>query len=127
MVCSGTKSNDFEGKIEVQLSENVVDNPILDVRDLDIFEERQRLKDVTNSGMNVTNIWNENDIKVVVMGENDLNQRKAKISDDFMMDISNCIDDDNATLVVKGKKHCITKQKPIINVAKVPVLECSIR
>ena len=96
-------------------------NPTLDVRELENF-----------GGINDTTMLKEADPTALNVESVDLNQRLGMrgakiISMDFMTEVENSIEDENATLDEDAKKQCITKQKPMGNVSKVPVLECNIR
>ena len=93
----------------------------LDVRELENF-----------GGINDTTMLTEADPTALNVESVDLNQRLGMrgakiISGDLMTEVENSSEDDNSTLDEDAKKQCMTKQKPMGNVTKVPVLECNIR
>ena len=101
MLCNGESQvvHKRSDEKEPLISNTVDEDPVLDVREF--FDEREDHHDVNE------------DIAP--------KPRKARIEDGSHLIIDTT---DNSTIM---KKQCITREKPMANVTKVPVLECSVR
>ena len=96
MLTSG-KVQDKSGDETHQRDISVEEDPVLDVRELEILGERGDDDDMNKDA--------------------NPRLRKARITEDT--EVTN-----NDT---SPPKYCIIREKPMINVSKVPVLECSVR
>ena len=100
MLASG-KVQDTSDGIKDKKDNSVEEDPVLDVRDLEVLEEREEHGDLNERVSHKL--------------------RKARILED-RVDIVNMTNND--TLL---PKQCIIREKTMINVSKVPVLDCSVR